>query len=101
MPFNPPTNFFTLAWSLSLSERNLVANRSREPSSETSTVRHRVENLLLGLAVQPRPLTAVAARPLKDDPALLVGVHRPLHACHFFDSLEAGGATSPATSLSS
>src|SRR5579872_238735 len=45
-------------------------------------VRHRVERLLLGLAVQTGPLTAVATGPLEDDPALLVGVNRPLHACH-------------------
>src|SRR5690349_10080472 len=45
-------------------------------------VRHRVEHLLLGLAVHPRPLAAVPARPLKHHPALLVGVDRPLHACH-------------------
>src|SRR5450631_1673285 len=38
MPFNPPTSFLTLASSSSLSERNLVANRSSDPSSETSTV---------------------------------------------------------------
>src|SRR5262249_40570417 len=45
-------------------------------------VRHRVEHLLLGLAVHPRPLAAVPAGPLKHHPALLVGVDRPLHACH-------------------
>src|SRR5579875_1768341 len=56
-------------------------------------VGHRVENLLLGLAVHARPLAPVSARPLKDDPALLVGAHRPLHACHNFDSsvTRAGG----------
>src|SRR5215831_16080416 len=50
-------------------------------------VGHRVENLLLGLAVQARSLAAIAARPLKDHPALLVGVHSPLHACHRYLSL--------------
>src|SRR6516165_4107066 len=52
-------------------------------------VRHRVEHLLLGLAVHPRPLAAVPAGPLKHHPALLVGVDRPLHACHFL--LPGGG----------
>src|SRR5260370_14258721 len=46
-------------------------------------VSHRVEHLLLGLAVHPRPLAAVPARPLKHHLALLVGVDGPLHACHF------------------
>src|SRR5882724_3401515 len=45
-------------------------------------VGHGVERLLLGLAVQPGPLAPVTARPLQDDPALLVGVDCPLHACH-------------------
>src|SRR5579875_678234 len=45
-------------------------------------VGHRVEHLLLGLAVHPRPLATVATRPLQHDPALLVGVGRPFHACH-------------------
>src|SRR5690348_4971174 len=52
-------------------------------------VRHRVEHLLLGLAVHPRSLAAVPARPLKHHPALLVGVDCPLHACHFL--LPGGG----------
>src|SRR6266702_1600402 len=52
-------------------------------------VGHRVEHLLLGLAVHPRPLAAVPAGPLKHHPALLVGVDRPLHACHFL--LPGGG----------
>src|SRR5262249_55439092 len=43
---------------------------------------HRVEDLLLGLAVEPRPLAAVALRPLEDNPALLLGVKRALDACH-------------------
>src|SRR3954466_460456 len=44
-------------------------------------VRRRVEDLLLGLAVQPGPLSAVAAGGLEGRPALLLGVDRPLHAC--------------------
>src|ERR1700761_3032655 len=47
-------------------------------------VGHRVELLLLGLAVQPGPLAPVAAGPLKDGAALLLGVGRPLDACHVF-----------------
>src|ERR1700761_3637225 len=46
-------------------------------------VGHRVELLLLGLAVQPGPLAPVAAGPLEDGAALLLGVRRPLDACHF------------------
>src|SRR3954447_20468174 len=42
----------------------------------------RVEHLLLGLAVQARTLTAVAAGGFEGRPALLLGVDRPLHACH-------------------
>ena len=56
-------------------------------------IRHRVERLLLGLAVQPGALAAVPARPLKHNPALLVGVDRPLHACHLFDSLTSDRVT--------
>src|SRR3954471_5330224 len=41
-----------------------------------------VGDLLLGLAVQTGALAAVTAGPLEDNPALLVGVDRPLHACH-------------------
>jgi hypothetical protein len=41
-----------------------------------------VEHLLLGLAVQARALAAVTAGALEDDPALLVGIDRPLYACH-------------------
>ena len=48
----------------------------------TVGVDERVGDLLLRLAVEAGPLPAVAARPLEDDPALLVGVDRPLHACH-------------------
>src|SRR5437764_769158 len=42
----------------------------------------RVEHLLLRLAVEPGPLAAVAAGPLENDATLLVGVDRPLYACH-------------------
>src|SRR3954449_4586119 len=45
-------------------------------------VGRRVEQLLLGLAVQPRTRTAVAGGGLEGRPALLLGVDRPLHACH-------------------
>ena len=45
-------------------------------------VDERVGDLLLRLAVQARPLTAVSAGALEDFPALLLGVDRPLHACH-------------------
>src|SRR5918992_556505 len=55
---------------------------------------HRVEHLLLGLAVQARPLATVATRPLEDDPALLGGVDRPLHACHVSNSFVGAGAHS-------
>src|ERR1700758_3444657 len=43
---------------------------------------HRVEDLLLGLAVEPGPLAPVALRTLEDNPALLLGVKRTLDACH-------------------
>jgi hypothetical protein len=49
-------------------------------------VTERVEHLLLGLAVEPRALPAVAAGALEDDPALLLGVDCPLHACHVSSS---------------
>src|SRR3954452_24531967 len=42
----------------------------------------RVGDLLLGLAVQTRPLPAVTAGALENDATLLLGVDRPLHACH-------------------
>src|SRR6478672_1524922 len=45
-------------------------------------VDQRVGDLLLGLAVEARTLSAVAAGPLEDDPALLLGIHCPLDACH-------------------
>src|SRR5919199_2747627 len=41
-----------------------------------------VGDLLLRLAVEPRALTAVPAGGLEDLSALLLGVDRPLHACH-------------------
>jgi hypothetical protein len=41
-----------------------------------------VGDLLLGLAVQARALSAVAAGALENNPTLLVGVDRPFHACH-------------------
>src|SRR3954468_23103168 len=57
-------------------------------------VGRRVEQLLLGLAVQPRTLTAVTGGGLEGRPALLLGVDRPLHACHVstpvFSSVEGG-----------
>src|SRR5690606_18074262 len=40
-------------------------------------VDQRVGDLLLGLAVQARTLTAVTGGALQDNPALLVGVYRP------------------------
>src|SRR5690606_35515119 len=49
----------------------------------TVCVNQRVGDLLLGLAVEARTLTAVAGRALKDDATLLVGVYRPLDSCHF------------------
>src|SRR5690606_31401860 len=42
----------------------------------------RVEHLLLRLAVQARPLPAVAAGQLEGGAALLLSVDRALHACH-------------------
>src|SRR6266567_5650112 len=59
---------------------------------------HGVELLLLGLAVQPGALAAVTARALQDHPALLVGIDRPLYACHLFDSLASDRVTCPAAS---
>src|SRR6185312_15706508 len=46
-------------------------------------VLHRVQHLLLGLAVQARALTAVSAGGLQQRATLLLGVHSPLDACHF------------------
>src|SRR5262245_24063482 len=70
--------------------RGVVARLDPPPSERALAliaarigVSHRVGHLLLGLAVHPRPLAAVPAGPLKHHPALLVGVDRPLHACHF------------------
>src|SRR5690606_25821446 len=48
----------------------------------TVAVDQRVGDLLLGLAVEAGPLAPVAAGALEGNPALLVGVDRPLHACH-------------------
>src|SRR5699024_357540 len=48
----------------------------------TVAVDQRVDDLFLGLAVQARALSAVAACPVEDDPALLVSVDRSLHTCH-------------------
>src|SRR6185437_12548677 len=45
-------------------------------------VGRRVQQLLLGLAVQPGPLAPVAGGCLEGGPALLLGVDRPLDACH-------------------
>src|SRR5919202_1528889 len=59
----------------------------------------RVEDLLLGLAVQPGPLAAVAAGRLEGRPALLLGVDRPLHACHWRAPSRLGGAQSPSSFL--
>src|SRR6478609_4278702 len=46
-------------------------------------VDQRVGDLLLRLAVEARALAPVTAGALEDDPALLLGVHCPLDACHF------------------
>src|SRR6185437_15940731 len=46
-------------------------------------VGHGVKRLLLGLAIQPGSLAPVPACPLENYPALLVGIDRPLYACHF------------------
>src|SRR5699024_9313982 len=48
----------------------------------TVAVDQRVSDLLLGLAVEAGPLAPVAAGALEGNPALLVGVDCPLHACH-------------------
>src|SRR5262249_52696822 len=42
----------------------------------------RGQHLLLGLAVEPGPLAPVTAGALQDGTALLLGVDRPLDACH-------------------
>src|SRR5882757_3120617 len=51
----------------------------------------RVEHLLLRLAVQPGALAAVAASQLQGRPTLLLGVDRPLHACHCLSSFGHSG----------
>src|ERR1700758_408679 len=38
--------------------------------------------LLFGFAIEPGPLAAIAFRGLEDAAPLLVGVDRPLYACH-------------------
>src|SRR5262245_5684440 len=48
----------------------------------TIRVLHRVQHLLLRLAVQAGALATVAAGPFQDGPALLLGVYCPLDACH-------------------
>src|SRR5581483_2553827 len=58
----------------------------------------RVEHLLLRLAVQPGALAAVAAGRLECRPALLLGVDRPLHACHWFILCRSGVAVGTAGS---
>src|SRR5690606_23275151 len=45
-------------------------------------VLHRVQHLLLGLAVEPGALAPVPLGALRDRPALLARVHCPLDACH-------------------
>src|SRR5690606_2603725 len=45
-------------------------------------VNERVEQLLLGLTVQARTLTAVTLCAFQNDATLLVGVYCPLHTCH-------------------
>src|SRR6187397_836749 len=50
-------------------------------------VNHGVSDLLLGLPVQARTLTAVTRSPLEGTAALLLGVYRPLYACHVFISV--------------
>src|SRR5690348_10901077 len=50
-------------------------------------VDERVGDLLLRLAVEARTLTPVAGGALEDDPALLLGIHCPLDACHFLTPL--------------
>src|SRR4051812_29649489 len=59
----------------------------------------RVEHLLLGLAVEPRALTAVSAGRLEGRPALLLGVDRPLHACHVSSLMIVTGGGSDAQQL--
>src|SRR5690606_33390399 len=61
-------------------------------------VGERVGDLLLGLAVQARTLAAVAAGALEGCPALLVGVDRPLDACHVLSPL-VGAAYLPSSFL--
>src|SRR6185437_6986034 len=46
-------------------------------------VLQRMQLLLFGFAVEPGSLAAIALRGLQDAAPLLVGVDRPLHACHW------------------
>src|SRR3954454_7573730 len=65
-------------------------------------VDQRVGDLLLGLAVEPRALTPVTGGALEDYPALLLGVDRPLDACHVVLLLVEGsdaGAQRPSSFL--
>src|SRR5579875_1879347 len=71
--------------------------RSLAVLAVTVGIGHRVERLLLCLPVQPGPLAPVATRPLKDDPALLVGVDRPLHACHVLPTPSSGPGHLPSS----
>src|SRR5699024_3670488 len=58
------------------------AEVTRAGRAVTVGVGARVRHLLLGLAVQPGALAAVTAGALEGRPALLMGVDRPLDACH-------------------
>jgi large subunit ribosomal protein L20 len=49
---------------------------------------HRVQHLLLGLAVQARTLSTVATGLLEQGTALLLGIDCPLDACHLVVSLK-------------
>src|SRR5690606_23096502 len=55
----------------------------------------RMQRLLLGLAVQPGALPAVALCLLKNRATLLLGVHCPLDACHGSILSNLGGGSSP------
>src|SRR5665213_1136966 len=59
-------------------------------------VGRRMQQLLFGLAVEPRALAAVPTCPLEDNPALLLGVNRPLHACHLETPCSVRRPTGPA-----
>src|SRR5680860_561587 len=53
----------------------------------TVAVDEGVGDLLLGLTVQTRTLTAVTRGAFENDATLLVGVYSPLYSCHFSSSL--------------